>query len=120
MADEPTTAQWLLGGGGLFGLGAGAKWLLEWWSKRDDRRQEREAKLQGEESKKVQSLNIRVDQLEDKITRLTVAVNILVAKEYRSDPNSPELLQVRAILGDAFPLHLHVPADMEARLEEIR
>lgn len=109
-----------MGGGGLVGLGAGARWLIEWWGKRDERRQEREARLQGEESAKVQALNHRVDQLEDKIARLTVAVNILVAKEYRSDPNSPELLQVRAILGDAFPLHLHVPADMEAKLEAIR
>ena len=120
MSDEhATTAQWLLGGGGLVGLGAGARWLIEWWGNRDERRLEREAKLHGEESAKVQALNIRVDQLEDKITRLTVAVNILVAKEYRLDPKSPELLQVRAILGDAFPLHLHVPADMDARLGEL-
>lgn len=119
MSDEPTTAQWLLGGGGLFGLGAGARWFIEWWGKRDERKQEREAKLRGEESAKVGALNLRVDQLEEKITRLTVAVNILVAKEYRSDPHSPELLQVRAILGDAFPLHLHVPHDMEEKLGEI-
>ncbi|KMS58767.1 hypothetical protein [Sphingobium cupriresistens] len=112
MADEPTTAQWLLGGGGLVACGAGLKWLVEWWSKRDERRQAREDRLRTQESQQVQGLNVRIDQLEDKLTKLTVAVNILVAKEFRSDPHSPELLQVQAILGDAFPLHLHVPQDM--------
>lgn len=116
MADEPTTAQWLLGGGGLVACGAGLKWLLEWWSKRDERRQERDERRNGEESKKVQELNVRMDLLEDKIGRLTIAVNILIAKEFRQEPNSPELQQVRAILGDAFPLHLHVPADMGEKL----
>lgn len=116
MPDEPTTAQWLLGGGGLVGIGAGARWLIEWWGKRDERREEREARLAGEESQKVQTLNVRVGQLEDRLARLMIAVNILIAKEYRSDPVSPELQQVRAILGEAFPLHLHVPADMAAKL----
>ncbi len=119
MSDEPTTAQWLLGGGGLFGLGAGARWLLEWWGKRDERRQERAARLAGEETVKVNALNVRLDLLEEKVTRFTIAMNILIAKEYRIDPTSPELQQVRAILGEAFPLHLHVPADMTSKLKDI-
>ncbi|KQN09828.1 hypothetical protein ASE85_02520 [Sphingobium sp. Leaf26] len=116
MSDEPTTAQWLVGGGGLVGIGAGARWLIEWWGKRDERRQAREERLIARESAQVQDLNSRIDQLEDKLTKLTVAVNILVAKEFRSDPSSPELMQVQAILGDAFPLHLHVPQDMHDTL----
>lgn len=120
MSDEPTTAQWLLGGGGLFGLGAGVRWFIEWWGKRDERRKEREERKIAQESAQVQELNARLDQMEIKLTSLTVAVDILVAKEFRSDPNSPELQQVKAILGDAFPLHLHVPADMADTLDRIR
>ena len=119
MTDEPTTAQWLLGGGGLVACGAGLKWLLEWWGKRDERRQERLSRANREESEKVQTLNVRLDLLEEKMSRLTIAVNILIAKEFRQEPNSPELQQVRAILGDAFPIHLHVPADMEERLGKL-
>lgn len=119
MADDPSTAQWLLGSGGLLACGAGLKWLLEWWGKRDERRQDRLSRASKEESEKVQTLNVRLDLLEDKMSRLTIAVNILIAKEFRQEPSSPELQQVRAILGDAFPIHLHVPADMEDKLRKV-
>lgn len=119
MADNPTTSEWLLGGGGLVGIGMGVRWLLEWWGKRDDRRQQREDRRAARESNEVIELTARLNQLEEKMTRLTIAVNILVAKEFRSDPNSPELQQVRVILGDAFPLQLHVPQDMNDKVGEI-
>ncbi len=119
MAHETSTSEWLLGGGGLVGIGMGVRWLLEWWGKRDERKQQRAERRSTKEFQKVRDLNNRLEQLEDKMSRLTIAVNILIAKEYRSDPNSPELQQVRAILGDVFPLHLHVPQDMTDKLGEI-
>lgn len=130
MPSEPTTTQWLLGGGGLALLGAGGKWLWDaLWGRADKRTAAldvREAKIEAEEAAAVQDMKQRLTSIEGTVAGMgkeleahRIALHILVAKVARDEPNAPELQQVADILGSAFPLHLHVPADMAAKLGEI-
>lgn len=127
MADEPTTAQWLAGGGGLVVIGGGVKWLWDaMWGRSDKRTlalDAREAKLDAEEAAAVHDLKERLTSIEGTVAAQgkeleahRIALHILVAKVARDEPTAPELQQVADILGSAFPLHLHVPADMNDAL----
>lgn len=130
MSDPPRTAlEWLFGGG-LIAAGGGIKWLWDQWIKRADKRQAeldaREHELDEKEAASVKKMEERIGALENTVAAYgkeleahRIAIHILVAKVARDDPKAPELKQVAEILGAAFPVHLHTPADMLATLRQI-
>lgn len=122
MADDNSVASWMLGGGGLIAFGSGLKWA---WDKISNWRASREAKLEAREDEYVKKLEERLVAVEKlaehhsgELERHRLALGILIAKECRTDPNSTELMQVRAILGASFPVHL-TPTDMQASLDKL-
>ena len=122
MSDQPDAATFLWGGG-LISIGAGGRWLIEKWTKW---RASREARLEAREDEYVKKLEARLAAVEGVVTAQgkeleshRVAIAILIAKVAREDPSAPELMQVRDILGSAFPIHVHLPADMREQLASI-
>ena len=106
MTAEAT--NWLFAGGGLLALGAGFKWLYDSFFGRLDKR---EAKIEREEEEHVAALKERVTALEALVTsqgeelrRLSLGLDILIAKERRNEPESIELQQVMNIIATGDPL----------------
>jgi hypothetical protein len=130
MAHETSTQEWLLGGGGLVTLGGGIVWAWNAiWARADKRQREldaRAAKLDEEEAQAVLDMKGRLNAIEgalvsmgEQLEQHRLALHILVAKVAREDPAAPELEQVANILGNAFPVHLHIPADMADAINRI-
>lgn len=97
------TTNWLFAGGGLLAIGAGLKWL---WDAIFSRLDKREAEIERKEEEHVTSLKERVTALEALVTnqgeelrRLSLGLDILIAKERRNEPESIELQQVMNIIA---------------------
>lgn len=121
MSGDPTPSGWFWGGG-ILSAGWGLKWA---WDKISNWRVSREAKLEAREESYVAKLEARLSAVEtilatqgEELERHRLALGILIAKEARIDPHSTELMQVRAILGASFPLHL-TPTDMTEQLDKL-
>lgn len=126
MSSDPNLqwTQWATTGGGILAVGAGLKWLWGQITARMDKRtaelDRREEELEEREEQRVRELSERVEGLEstvarqgEELHRLYAALNILVAKEERTDPGSVELRRVREILingvAAVFPVPLAPP-----------
>lgn len=95
--------NWLFAGGGLLAIGAGLKWL---WDAIFSRLDKREAEIERKEEEHVTSLKERVSALEalvanqgEELRRLSLGLDILIAKERRNEPESIELQQVMNIIA---------------------
>ena len=106
MTDQ--ASDWLFAGGGLLALGAGMKWL---WDAIFSRLDKREAEIERKEEAHVTALKERVSVLEGLVTRqgeelrrLSLGLDILIAKEQRNEPESVELQQVMNIIATGDPL----------------
>ncbi len=95
--------NWLFAGGGLLAIGAGLKWL---WDAIFSRLDKREAEVERREEEHVTALKERVSVLEELVTRqgeelrrLSLGLDILIAKERRNEPESIELQQVMNIIA---------------------
>jgi len=100
--------NWLFAGGGLLAIGAGLKWL---WDAIFSRLDKREAEIERKEEEHVTALKERVSVLEALVTnqgeelrRLSLGLDILIAKERRNEPESIELQQVMNIIATGDPL----------------
>lgn len=120
-SSETNPIAWLLGGGGLVALGGGVKWL---WDKISNARATRERKIEAREDGYVKKIEARLAQVESMLTaqareieRHRLSIALLVAEVARTHPTAPVLAQVERILGDAFPLHIGIPPDMQASLD---
>lgn len=95
--------NWLFAGGGLLAIGAGLKWL---WDAIFSRLDKREAEIERKEEEHVTALKDRVSALEalvanqgEELRRLSLGLDILIAKERRNEPESIELQQVMNIIA---------------------
>ncbi len=102
------TTNWLFAGGGLLAIGAGLKWL---WDAIFSRLDKREAEVERKEEEHVTALKERVSALEalvanqgEELRRLSLGLDILIAKEQRNEPESVELQQVMNIIATGDPL----------------
>jgi len=133
MSDHPdnTLIAWLLGGGGLVAAGSGLKWL---WDKVIRHRAEREAKIDAREDEYVTKMEARLAKVEQtmgqqatqiheqsvELERHRLALALLVNDVAAHRPSALVLHQVRAILGQAFPLPFPTPndvSDLASRIE---
>ena len=123
MTDTITTAEVAAGGGGFAAVWVAARWLLTFMIGRHDKREReldaREAADVKRTAERVAALEARQKQLEDEQRRSSVVIGILIAKVARDDPGAPELVQVRKILSEAFPIDLATPAPLQASLDRI-
>lgn len=85
----------------LYGIGRAVAWVM----------QHSRARVRG--------LEKRLDELEGNYRKLWLAFGFVATGLHAKDPHNPNLKQAARILGDAFPLDMDTPADMEATLREI-
>ena len=126
-----STVGWALSGGGLVVIGGALKWL---WDKITTLRATREARLEAREREYVAKIEARLKAVEllvgeqaktiydqgRELERHRLAIALLVNDVGTHRPTATVLDQVRAILGDAFPLVVPNPAeiaDLAAQIE---
>lgn len=112
-----TTLDWaaVISGatGALVVLGAGIKWLFG----RADRREARQQKREDDYVKKIEA---RLTVLEETTGNLWTCLNLVAHALHEKDPMNPALRRAANILGDAFPINLDTPPDMQAILDKIK
>lgn len=102
VTDWPGVAAALTAGSAiLFGIGRGVSWIMK------------------HSRSRVTGLESRLDDLEEKYQKLWLAFGFVATGLHAIDPNNRNLRQAATILGDAFPLDMYTPADMEATLGKI-
>lgn len=85
----------------LFGIGKGIAWMMK------------------HSRSRVALLEQRFDDLEAKYNKLWLAFGFVATGLHARDPLDRNLRQAATILGEAFPLDMYTPADMEAKLKDI-
>ncbi len=93
-------------------IGGGIKWLFG----RADRREERQQKR---EDAYVEKIEARLAVLEKRTGELWTCFNLVTHALHAKDPLDPALQRAADILGDAFPINLSTPKDMQDALRRI-
>jgi hypothetical protein len=102
VADWPGIAAAMTAGSAiLFGIGKGIAWVMK------------------HSRSRVTSLEARIDDLEAKYQKLWLAFGFVATGLHARDPLDRNLRQAATILGDAFPLDMYTPKDMEEVLSKI-
>ncbi len=96
----------------LGAIGSAFKWLFG----RADRREERQQKR---EDAYVEKIEERLAALEKRIGELWTCFNLVTHALHSQNPIDPALQRAADILGDAFPINLNTPADMQDALRRM-
>jgi hypothetical protein len=97
----------------LGAIGSAFKYLFG----RADRR---EARQEKREEAYVDKIEAKLAHFEERLGDLWTCVTVLATALHRRDPLDPALSRVAKILGDAFPIDLGTPPDMQAKLDELQ
>ena len=97
----------------LAAVGKGIQWLFS----RADRR---EARQQKREDDYVAKIEQRLGAVEKTMGELWTCFGLVANALHNLDPLNPALARAAHILGDAFPIDLHTPPDMQATLDKMQ
>jgi len=80
---------------------------------------EREAALERKVGERLAALEVKLLTLEANCDRWREAFLIVATEQLGTNPASPALRRAQTLLAEAFPVHLHIPDDMQANLAKL-